>query len=144
MEEFKVIEVTGCVSEITLSFSRDLDIEKARQPENYVIQPPDISKMEPFAIGKIVRIKGLKLRKGNEYRIKISDKITDTDGNPLPPENREVVFTYNNQLAKWNYVTIAYENSNTYAISEGIKTGDSVIFKGNLNLAHDAKVILNK
>ncbi|RKY30268.1 MAG: hypothetical protein DRP67_04860 [Candidatus Omnitrophota bacterium] len=93
MEEFKVIEVTGCVSEITLSFSRDLDIEKARQPENYVIQPPDISKMEPFAIGKIVRIKGLKLRKGNEYRIKISDKITDTDGNPLPPENREVVFT---------------------------------------------------
>jgi multidrug efflux pump subunit AcrA (membrane-fusion protein) len=58
--------------------------------------------------------------------------------------NREVVFTYKNQLAKWNYVTIAYENSNTYAILEGINAGDSVIYKGNLNLAHDAKVVLNK
>ncbi|MBN1338965.1 MAG: efflux RND transporter periplasmic adaptor subunit [Bacteroidales bacterium] len=56
--------------------------------------------------------------------------------------NREVAFTYANGLAKWNYVKIVAENSAVYAVSEGLKTGDTVIVKGNLNLAHDAKVIL--
>ncbi len=54
--------------------------------------------------------------------------------------NREVVFTYENGMAKWNYVNIAYENSTHYAISEGLKENDTVVVKGNLNLAHDAKV----
>lgn len=55
--------------------------------------------------------------------------------------NREVAFTYENGLAKWNYVKIAEENSTVYAVSEGLKAGDTVIVKGNLNLAHDAKVV---
>ncbi|MBD2705005.1 efflux RND transporter periplasmic adaptor subunit [Spirosoma sp. BT702] len=42
--------------------------------------------------------------------------------------------------AKWNYVTIAYENDTDVAISEGLKAGDRVIVSGNLNLAHDAPV----
>ena len=54
--------------------------------------------------------------------------------------NREVVFTYANGIAKWNYVNIAFENSMHYAISEGLKENDTLIVKGNLNLAHDAKV----
>lgn len=54
--------------------------------------------------------------------------------------NREVVFTYENGMAKWNYVDIAFENSTHYAISEGLKENDTVIVNGNLNLAHDAKV----
>jgi len=54
--------------------------------------------------------------------------------------NREVVFTYENGMAKWNYVNIAYENSTHYAISEGLKENDTIIVKGNINLAHDAKV----
>ncbi len=55
---------------------------------------------------------------------------------------RPVVFTYDakSQLAKWNYVTIAYENDREIAISEGIRLGDIVIFEGNLNLDHDAIV----
>ncbi len=58
---------------------------------------------------------------------------------------REVVFTYepNEQLAKWKYVTIAYENEDQLAVSEGIEAGDLVIYEGNLNLAHDAEVTIN-
>jgi membrane fusion protein (multidrug efflux system) len=58
---------------------------------------------------------------------------------------REVVFTYepNEQLAKWKYVTIAYENEDQLAVSEGIEAGDLVIYEGNLNLAHDAEVTTN-
>ncbi|OIN59487.1 efflux RND transporter periplasmic adaptor subunit [Arsenicibacter rosenii] len=57
---------------------------------------------------------------------------------------RKVVFTLaeegGQRLAKWNYVTIAYENDTEVAVSEGLKAGDQVIISGNLNLAHDAKV----
>lgn len=54
--------------------------------------------------------------------------------------NKEVVFTIENGLAKWNYVKIVDENSSHYAVSEGLKMGDTVIISGNQNLAHDAKV----
>ena len=53
---------------------------------------------------------------------------------------RKVVFTFHDELAKWNYVTIAHENDTEVAISEGLKPGDRVIISGNLNLAHDAPV----
>ena len=55
---------------------------------------------------------------------------------------KPVVFTYDEKtgLAKWNYVTVLYENDTHAAIGEGLKPGDLVIFEGNLNLDHDAKV----
>lgn len=54
--------------------------------------------------------------------------------------NKEVVFTTKNGFAKWNYVKIVDENSSHYAVSEGLKMGDTIIISGNQNLAHDAKV----
>lgn len=55
---------------------------------------------------------------------------------------KPVVFTYDEAsgLAKWNYVTVLYENDTHAAIGEGLKPGDLVIFEGNLNLDHDARV----
>jgi RND family efflux transporter MFP subunit len=55
---------------------------------------------------------------------------------------KKVVFVYENGLAKWNYVTVAHENSQEVAISEGLKVGQKVIVEGNLNLGHDAKVVV--
>lgn len=52
---------------------------------------------------------------------------------------KNVVFTYENGLSKWNYVNIEHENSTHYGIS-GIYPGDTVIVEGNLNLATDARV----
>lgn len=57
---------------------------------------------------------------------------------------KKVVFVYENGLAKWNYVTVAHENSQEVAISEGLKVGQKVIVEGNLNLGHDAKVVVEK
>ncbi len=58
--------------------------------------------------------------------------------------NRQVVFTYDTtkQLAQWKYVTVAHENDTEIAISEGLGKNDQIIVKGNLNLDHDAKVVL--
>lgn len=63
-----------------------------------------------------------------------------------------VVFIYNKETkrAVWTYVDIAYSNLNSYAITgcakkeTEIKTGDIVITSGNLNLADDTEVRINK
>lgn len=54
--------------------------------------------------------------------------------------NKEVVFTIENGLAKWNYVEVLDENSTSYAIKKGLKLGDTIITNGNMNLSHDAVV----
>lgn len=94
-----------------------------------------------------INTEGAKLYDGMNVKVTASKPIKDVV--VIPKEalvlrsNREVVFTYENGLAKWNYVKILDENSTSYALKEGIKIGDSVIVSGNMNLAHDAKVKLN-
>lgn len=58
--------------------------------------------------------------------------------------NKKVVFTFKSGLAYWNYVETSAENSSSYIISEGLSAGDTVIVDGNLNLAHEAEVIITK
>jgi RND family efflux transporter MFP subunit len=54
--------------------------------------------------------------------------------------NRQVVFTLKDGTANWVYVEIAQENSNSYVVTSGLQPGDSVIYEGNLNLAHGTPV----
>ncbi|MBX2897135.1 MAG: efflux RND transporter periplasmic adaptor subunit [Cyclobacteriaceae bacterium] len=56
---------------------------------------------------------------------------------------RHVVFTFENRLAKWNYVTVGRENGKEIEILDGLKEGQQVIITNNLQLAHDAVVKLN-
>lgn len=53
---------------------------------------------------------------------------------------RPVVFTLDGDKAIWNYVTTVLENLDHYTITEGLSPGDSVIVTGNINLAHEAPV----
>ncbi|MFO7616101.1 MAG: efflux RND transporter periplasmic adaptor subunit [Bacteroidales bacterium] len=57
--------------------------------------------------------------------------------------NRQVVFSLLNGRSYWNYVETVLENSFGYTINvlTGVlKPGDTIITKGNLNLAHDADI----
>ena len=54
--------------------------------------------------------------------------------------NRKVVFTAKNSQALWNYVETGLENASGYVIIDGLQAGDSVIYEGNLNLAHETPV----
>lgn len=56
---------------------------------------------------------------------------------------KQVVFTYKSGQAKWIYVKTGTENINSFVVTEGLNEGDSIIFEGNLNLAHDAGVEIN-
>lgn len=57
---------------------------------------------------------------------------------------RQVVFTAENGLAKWNYVTVGRENGKEIEILEGLKENQSVIITNNLQLAHDAPLNIIK
>jgi RND family efflux transporter MFP subunit len=56
--------------------------------------------------------------------------------------NKKVVFTLSNHRAQWVYVDIAQENSDSYVVSNGLNVGDSIIYEGNINLAHETRVSL--
>ncbi len=58
--------------------------------------------------------------------------------------NRKVVFTAKNGKAMWNYVQTGIENSTGLVITEGLQLGDSVIYDGNLNLAHETPIQVEK
>ncbi len=59
---------------------------------------------------------------------------------------KPVVFTLTRGKAQWNYVEILAENSDSCTVAprtkeyEGLSAGDTVIVKGNLNLAHDSEL----
>ena len=57
--------------------------------------------------------------------------------------NKKVVFTLKKGRAIWNYVQTGAENSDSYVITDGLHAGDSVIYEGNINLAHETKVMIN-
>ncbi len=56
---------------------------------------------------------------------------------------KELVFTYENGLAKWNYIETLAENSNSFLLRKGIKIGDTLIISNNTNLVHDSFVKLS-
>lgn len=58
--------------------------------------------------------------------------------------NKKVVFTVKDGKAAWNYVQTGMENSTDYIVTEGLTEGDSVIYEGNINLAHETPVIVVK
>lgn len=55
---------------------------------------------------------------------------------------RTLVFAYDaeQERAKWQYVTVGYENDETVAITEGVEAGQAVIVSGNTTLDHDSPV----
>ncbi len=55
---------------------------------------------------------------------------------------KQVVFTYQGGRAKWVYVTTGAGNTTSFAVTEGLHEGDSIITEGSFNLNHDSRVII--
>ena len=89
-----------------------------------------------------------RLVEGMNVKALIRDKVPG--GLIVPKEavvlrnNQQVVFSLLNGRSYWNYVESELENSTSYTIrvvKAGIlKAGDTIITKGNLNLANDAEL----
>jgi multidrug efflux pump subunit AcrA (membrane-fusion protein) len=85
-----------------------------------------------------------KLVEGMNVKIIIKDKVPNQLVIPRQAlvlrGEKQVVFTLSSGHAKWNYVKTRQENSTSYTIINGLSIGDSVIYEGNVNLAHDTRV----
>lgn len=64
-------------------------------------------------------------------------------------DNQEVLFTLKTGRTYWTYVQTTNENSSEYTViphpdksSASLKSGDTIIISGNLNLAHDTEVYI--
>ncbi len=100
--------------------------------------------------GGMVWIEALLNRKNpafiNGMRVKVSllnpvkNKIVIPKTALVLRNNKEVVFTYHKGLSQWHYVKLFGENETSYAVSEGLKAGDTLIVSNNMNLAHEARV----
>ena len=55
---------------------------------------------------------------------------------------KQVVFTMENGLAMWKYVTVGLDNGIDLEILEGLEPGSEVIISNNIQLGHEAKVSL--
>jgi len=88
---------------------------------------------------------GGKLLEGMNVKILIRKPVEDRLVVPKEAlvirQGRDVVFVREDSLAIWKYVTTEYENSDSFSISEGLEEGDKVIYRGNVNLAHETVVI---
>lgn len=77
-------------------------------------------------------------------------RIADRKSLMVPKEalvyrsGKPVVFTVENDQAKWNYVTPGKDNGQKVEILEGLNAQATVITSNNLQIAHDARVRLKK
>ncbi|MDR3060783.1 MAG: efflux RND transporter periplasmic adaptor subunit [Dysgonamonadaceae bacterium] len=107
---------------------------------------PAIDKNGMVRVKAVISNPGNKLFEGMNIRVRLQRSL----GRQLviPKEalvlrtNKKVVFTYNGGIAKWVYVTTGLENSTGYVITSGLAEGDSVIYEGNINLAHETPVVI--
>lgn len=113
---------------------------------NPVVDEYGLVKVKAF-----VKNSGGKLFEGMNVKIYARDKVPNSIVVPkksvvIRNTNRDVVFLYKNGKAIWRYVLKIRENSTDYIIipeTEGeVIPGDSIIVEGNLNLGHDANVVL--
>jgi len=88
---------------------------------------------------------GGKLLEGMNVKILIRKPVKDRLVVPKEAlvirQGKDVVFVREDSLAIWKYVTTEFENSDSFSISEGLEEGDLVIYRGNVNLAHETVVI---
>ena len=73
-------------------------------------------------------------------RVPITESVLVPKDAVVIKSGRPVVFTYEDGLAKWNYVETGKENGTDIQITSGLESGQQVILTNNLQLAHDAKV----
>lgn len=113
-----------------------------------------ISEINPLVDDKgLVRVKAtLDSSKGITNGMNVRVRIMKNLGKKLSvPKNavvlrsgREVVFTYEDGKAIWNYVTTGMQNLDKIEIIEGLEAGQKVIVEGNENLAHNSSVEIKK
>lgn len=121
---------------------------------NDLVVKGEITKINPVVdqngmvkVDAVCNNTGNKLFEGMNIKIVLEERVPHQLVIPKQAvvlrSERQVVFTYKAGKAMWVYVKTGLENISSFVITEGLAEGDSVIYEGNLNLAHEAGVTLN-
>lgn len=115
---------------------------------------PMIEKNGTIKIKAQIDNKSKQLLDGMNVKVLVKTQINNQFVVPksavLLRQNKEVLFRYKSGIAYWTYVKTIYENSEFFSIIANkdrgaeINEGDTVIVSGNLNLAHESKVEIQK
>lgn len=119
-----------------------------------VIVKGEITKINPVVdqngmvrVNAVCNNTGHNLFEGMNIKIIIEERVSHQLVIPKQAvvlrSEKQVVFTYASGKAKWVYVSTGLENISSFIVTSGLQEGDSVIYEGNLNLAHDAGVTIN-
>lgn len=89
---------------------------------------------------------GSGLLEGMSTRVEIyvpeSKQILVPKSAVVKKSGRDVVFTVEDSLAKWNYVILGKENGRQVEVLEGLEGNEEVIISNNLQLVHDSPVLV--
>ena len=112
-----------------------------------------VSVINPAVDSKGQSLVKVRLRNPNDVlpglSVRVEINVTDEPSIVIPMQavvnrsDRHVVFNVENDLAKWNYVTLGKNNGEKVQVLEGLKEGMEVIVSNNLQLAHDSPVRTN-
>ena len=90
-EGIKIREVTGSCSKVIISFYKDINVVQAKSAGNYKFIPDDVDNLVVTAMGKFIVLDGLKLKKGQTYKISINPEVQGANGEPL--QSHEIEFS---------------------------------------------------
>ncbi|TFF36135.1 efflux RND transporter periplasmic adaptor subunit [Mucilaginibacter psychrotolerans] len=113
-------------------------------PGNVTQINPSIDVNGMIKITGTVNNKNKRLLNGMNLKVIIKKSIPNKIYIPkealVQRDNRDVVFSFINGHAKWNYVETDLQNREYVCIRSGLKIGQKVIVTNNTNLAHDSEV----
>lgn len=105
---------------------------------------PLIDKNGMISVKAVISKRDNKLCEGMNVKIRVQrllgEQLVIPKSALVLRNNRKVVFTAKNGIANWVYVETAQENSEGYVVTDGLQPGDSIIYDGNINLAHEVKI----
>ena len=115
---------------------------------------PQVDRNGTIAVKALVKNDG-KLLEGMNVKIRmqknLGERFVVPKSSVVIRQDQEVLFKVQDGKAYWTYVKIVSENSHSYAViphpdksSARLDVGDSIITKGNLNLAHESFVEVKK
>jgi len=107
------------------------EIDPRVKPDGYVAVKLELLGKSDFMAGMSVQVL---IEVSHEESIVVPKEAV------VKKSGKAVVFTVEEEKAKWNYVTLGKENDDEVQILEGIKLGNKVIVSNNLQLAHDTPV----